>query len=62
MYIQGQIMELHAWTPNFNPNEGNPIVPVWIVIPELPWHFYDREVLSVLLSPIVKVLYLDLAV
>ncbi|XP_070041419.1 UPF0329 protein ECU02_0060-like [Nicotiana tomentosiformis] len=54
-------MELQAWTPIFNPNEDNPIVPVWIVIPELPWHFYYIEVLSVLLSPIGKVLHLDLA-
>ncbi|XP_009600554.1 uncharacterized protein [Nicotiana tomentosiformis] len=61
MYIQGQRMELQVWTPNFNPNEDNPIVPVWIVIPELSWHFYYMEVLSVLLSPIGKVLHLDLA-
>nr|XP_016479403.1 PREDICTED: uncharacterized protein LOC107800694 [Nicotiana tabacum] len=61
MYIQGQRMELQAWTPNFNPNEDNPIVPVWIVIPKLPWYFYYMEALSVLLSPIGKVLHLDLA-
>ncbi|XP_016454163.1 uncharacterized protein LOC107778425 [Nicotiana tabacum] len=54
-------MELQAWTPNFNPNEDNHIIPIWIVIPELPWNFYYREVLSVLLSPIGKVLHLDLA-
>lgn len=61
MYIQGQRMNLQAWTPNFNPNEDNPTVPDWIVIPELPSHFYYRVILSVLLSPIGKVLHLDLA-
>lgn len=61
MYIQGQRMDLQAWTPTFNPTEDNPTVPVWIVIPELLWHFYYRELLSVLLSPISKILHLDLA-
>lgn len=61
IYIQGQRMDLQAWTPNFNPNEDNPTVLVWGVIPELLWHFYYKEVLSVVLSPIGKVLHLDLA-
>lgn len=60
MYIQSQRMELQAWTPNFNPNEDNPIILVWIFIPELPWHFYYMEVLFLLSSPIGKVLHLDL--
>lgn len=54
-------MDLQAWAPNFNPNEDNPIVPIWVVIPKLPWNLYYREVLSVLLSHIGKVLNLDLA-
>lgn len=54
-------MDMQAWTPNFNPNEDNPIVPILIVILELPWHFYYREILSVLLSSICKVLHLELA-
>lgn len=61
IYIQGQRMELQAWTPIFNPNEDNPTVPVWIVILELPWHFYYKEIISVLLSPVGKVLHLDFA-
>ncbi|OIT07450.1 hypothetical protein A4A49_31318 [Nicotiana attenuata] len=61
MYIQGQLMELEAWTPAFKPNEDSPIVPIWVVIPELPWHLYYMEILTPLLSPIGKALYLDLA-
>ncbi|OIT22008.1 hypothetical protein A4A49_34198 [Nicotiana attenuata] len=61
MYIQGQRMNLQAWTPSFKPNEDTPIVLVWVIIPELPWHCNYMEVLSVLLSPIGKILHLDLA-
>ncbi|OIS96896.1 hypothetical protein A4A49_01939 [Nicotiana attenuata] len=60
MYIQGQMMKLEAWTPAFKPNEDSPIVPTWVVIPELPWHLYYMEILTPLLSPIGKALYLDL--
>ncbi|OIT36371.1 hypothetical protein A4A49_01970 [Nicotiana attenuata] len=61
MYIQGQMMRIEAWNPIFKPNEDSPIVPVWIMIPELPWHLYYMEILSPLLSPVVKALFLDLA-
>ncbi|OIT33237.1 hypothetical protein A4A49_26417 [Nicotiana attenuata] len=61
MYIQGQMIKLEAWTPAFKPNEDSPIVPIWVVIPELPWHLYYMEILTPFLSPIGKALYLDLA-
>ncbi|OIT22703.1 hypothetical protein A4A49_30027 [Nicotiana attenuata] len=61
MYIQGQMMKLEAWSPAFKPNEDSPIVPIWVVIQELPWHLYYMEILTPLLSPIGKALYLDLA-
>ncbi|OIT08476.1 hypothetical protein A4A49_52017 [Nicotiana attenuata] len=43
------------------PNEDLPSVPIWVVIPELPCHLYYMEILTPLLSPIGKSLYLDLA-
>ncbi|OIT36808.1 hypothetical protein A4A49_60393, partial [Nicotiana attenuata] len=61
MYIQGQLMRIEAWNPIFKPNEDSPIVPIWIMIPELPWHLYYMEILTPLLSPICKALFLDLA-
>ncbi|OIT33273.1 hypothetical protein A4A49_24576 [Nicotiana attenuata] len=61
MYIQGQMMKLEVWTPLFKPNEASPIVPAWIVILELPWHFYYMEILTPLLSHVGKALFLDLA-
>ncbi|KAG5631558.1 hypothetical protein H5410_003275 [Solanum commersonii] len=46
-------------TPTFRPKEETSIIPIWISLPELPWHCYHRDILSPLLSPIGKVLYLD---
>ncbi|KAH0781472.1 hypothetical protein KY290_001070 [Solanum tuberosum] len=61
MSIAGQVMRIQVWTPNFKPAEETPIVPIWISLPELPWHCYNKEFVTGLLSPIGKVLYLDSA-
>ncbi|KAG5605827.1 hypothetical protein H5410_027319 [Solanum commersonii] len=61
MSIAGQVMRIQVWTPNFKPAEENPIVLIWISLHELPWHCYNKEFVSSLLSPIGKVLYLDFA-
>lgn len=61
MYIDSQLMRLQKWTPTFTPREETPIVPVWVTLPELPWHFYNKEFISALLSPVGKTLYLDTA-
>lgn len=61
MFIQGQRMQLQAWTPTFKANEDSPVIPTWVIVPELPWHLYYMEVFTVLLSPIGKVLHLDVA-
>ncbi|KAK4733015.1 hypothetical protein R3W88_007276 [Solanum pinnatisectum] len=61
MYIAGQPMKLQVWTPNFKPAEETPIVPIWVTLPELPWHCYYMDILTPLLSPIGKALYLDSA-
>lgn len=36
MIIEGKLMRIKAWTPIFTPEEENPIVPVWILLPGLP--------------------------
>ncbi|KAH0652876.1 hypothetical protein KY289_030554 [Solanum tuberosum] len=59
MSIEGQIMRIQAWTLEFNPEEETPIVPIWEALPELPWHCYNKVLLSTLLESIGKVLYLD---
>ncbi|OIT31321.1 hypothetical protein A4A49_31488 [Nicotiana attenuata] len=58
---ESPMMKIEAWTPLFKPHEDSPIVPVWIVIPELPWHLNYTEVLTPLLSHVGKVLFLELA-
>ncbi|KAG5615511.1 hypothetical protein H5410_015335 [Solanum commersonii] len=52
---------IQKWSPTFRPEEETPIVPIWIFLPELPWHCYHKDIFSALLSPIGKVLYLDTA-
>ncbi|KAK4733768.1 hypothetical protein R3W88_008029 [Solanum pinnatisectum] len=61
MFIAGHSMKLQVWTPTFKPAEETPIVPVWVTLPELPWHCYYMDILTPLLSPIGKALYLDSA-
>ncbi|KAG5580300.1 hypothetical protein H5410_050927 [Solanum commersonii] len=59
MSIEDQIIRIQAWTPEFRPEEETRIVPIWVALPELPWHCYNKVLLSTLLEPIGKVLYLD---
>lgn len=61
MTIEGQLMRIQTWTPTFRPDEETPIVPIWISLPELPCHCYNKEFVTALLSPIGKVMYLDAA-
>ncbi|KAH0776722.1 hypothetical protein KY290_008133 [Solanum tuberosum] len=61
MTIEGKLMRIQTWTPNFTPEEETPIVPIWVLLPGLPWHCFKKEFITPLLSPIGKVLYLDTA-
>ncbi|KAH0709369.1 hypothetical protein KY284_010796 [Solanum tuberosum] len=59
MSIDGQLMRIQTWTPEFTPEEETPIVPIWVALPELPWHCYNKVLLTTMLSSIGKVLFLD---
>ncbi|KAH0697936.1 hypothetical protein KY289_015418 [Solanum tuberosum] len=59
MSIEGQIMRIQAWTPEFTPEEETPIVPIWVALPELPWHCYNKVLLTTVLESIGKFMYLD---
>lgn len=61
MYIEGQLIRLQVWTPTFTPMQETPLVPVWAIILELPWHCYYLEVLKPLLASVDKVLFMDMA-
>ncbi|MCD7467558.1 hypothetical protein HAX54_005068 [Datura stramonium] len=36
--FEGQIMWLEKWSPDFKSDEDSPIVPVWVLLPDLPFH------------------------
>jgi len=59
MSIEGKLMRIQTWTPNFRPEEETPIMPVWVLLLDLPWHCYKKQFVTALLSPIGKVLYMD---
>ncbi|KAH0655539.1 hypothetical protein KY285_030421 [Solanum tuberosum] len=58
MNISGKVMRIHVWTPSFKPAKETHIVLIWIFLLELPWHCYNKEFVTGLLSPIGNVLYL----
>uniref|UniRef100_M1D8N9 Ta11-like non-LTR retroelement protein n=1 Tax=Solanum tuberosum TaxID=4113 RepID=M1D8N9_SOLTU len=59
MTIEGKLMRIQAWSPNFRPEEETPIVPIWVLLPGLPWHCFKKEFITPLLESVGKVLYLD---
>ncbi|XP_059289097.1 uncharacterized protein LOC132042593 [Lycium ferocissimum] len=54
--IEGYQIWLQKWTPSFKPEEDIPIVPVWVLLPGLPFHMhnwdYAKQIASVLGTPI----------
>ncbi|KAH0643561.1 hypothetical protein KY285_034325 [Solanum tuberosum] len=56
MNIEGQLMRIQTWTPDFTPEEETPIVPIWMALPELPWHCYNKVLFTTILSSIGKVI------
>ncbi|KAG5606139.1 hypothetical protein H5410_027631 [Solanum commersonii] len=59
MTIEGKLMRIQSWTPNFRPEEETPIVPIWVLLPRLPWHCFKNKFITPLLAFVGKVLYLD---
>ncbi|XP_060190442.1 uncharacterized protein LOC132619608 [Lycium barbarum] len=56
MTIEGMQMWLAKWSPDWRPEIDSPIVPVWVLLPELPFHchasFYIRQILNPIGIPI----------
>ncbi|KAL0317829.1 UNVERIFIED_CONTAM: hypothetical protein Sangu_2197200 [Sesamum angustifolium] len=38
-------MRIFKWSPTFNPNHESSIVPIWVSLPELPAHLFQKEAL-----------------
>ncbi|WMV14246.1 hypothetical protein MTR67_007631 [Solanum verrucosum] len=57
--IGGQQMWLQKWSPNFKPEEDLPIAPVWVLLPNLPFHLHTWHYIKQLVSNIGTPLELD---
>ncbi|XP_031112108.1 uncharacterized protein LOC116016084 [Ipomoea triloba] len=56
--IQGFMMRMLKWTPDFRPDAESPVVPVWIAFEGLPAHLHDKRALysiANLIGPPLKV-------
>ncbi|OIT35226.1 hypothetical protein A4A49_28326 [Nicotiana attenuata] len=54
-------MKILKWTPDFKPEEETPIVPVWILIHQLPWHLFKWNIVSRLVQDVGVAVAPDLA-
>lgn len=43
-YVDGQLMRILKWNPNFHVNRESSRVPVWICLPRLPLQLFNKEV------------------
>ncbi|XP_027060814.2 uncharacterized protein [Coffea arabica] len=54
-------MRVFRWTRDFHVHKESPLVPVWVNLPALPIHFFDKHSLFFILSPVGQPLFLDAA-
>ncbi|XP_027154965.1 uncharacterized protein LOC113755095 [Coffea eugenioides] len=54
-------MRVFCWTREFHINRESSLVSVWVSLPALPIHFYDKHSLFFILSPVGAPLFLDSA-
>ncbi|KAL0297837.1 UNVERIFIED_CONTAM: hypothetical protein Scaly_3081700 [Sesamum calycinum] len=52
-------MRVFKWTPDFNPQIESPIAPVWIRLPALPVHLFEKNALFTIATKIGKPLRMD---
>ncbi|XP_070032995.1 uncharacterized protein [Nicotiana tomentosiformis] len=55
------VMSLEKWITKFKPEPNTTRVPVWITLPDLPWHFYEWDAICRIVDPIGFSLVLDKA-
>ncbi|XP_060200230.1 uncharacterized protein LOC132628470 [Lycium barbarum] len=59
--IEGQVMWYEKWSPNFKPDEDSPIVLVWVLLPELPYHCHSWNYVKHIVEPTGLPLTVDFA-
>ncbi|KAG8362639.1 hypothetical protein BUALT_BualtUnG0055700 [Buddleja alternifolia] len=58
-YFDSFLMRVMKWTHDFDPNEGSPIMPIWIKVLGLRPHWFHKQFLYHVASLIGKPLKLD---
>ncbi|XP_075075277.1 uncharacterized protein LOC142162671 [Nicotiana tabacum] len=59
--IDGMVMWLQKWSPNFKPEEDSPIVPIWFLLLGLPFHCHTWNYVKKILGPLGVPLSMDIA-
>ncbi|VFR02689.1 unnamed protein product [Cuscuta campestris] len=59
--VHGRIMRVTKWSPALSPEIYNPVVLVWISIPDLPIHLHDMRALRLILSHLGNPIMVDLS-
>ncbi|CDP20930.1 unnamed protein product [Coffea canephora] len=54
-------MRVFRWTREFHVLRESSLAPVWVVLPALPIHYFDKHSLFSILSPVGRPLFLDSA-
>ncbi|KAM3360383.1 hypothetical protein P3S68_020095 [Capsicum galapagoense] len=61
METEGQVMWLEKWTQDFKPEKDSPIVPIWVLLPELPFHCHTWNYIKQIVAPVGTPLFMDVA-
>ncbi|XP_060183937.1 uncharacterized protein LOC132613748 [Lycium barbarum] len=59
--IEGHVMWLEKWSPDFKLEEDSPVVPIWVLLPELPFHCHSWHYIKQIVAPLGTPLMMDLA-
>nr|GMD48145.1 TMV resistance protein N-like [Ipomoea batatas] len=52
--VAGKPMRLTRWSPDWRTRKESPLAAVWVELPELPYHLFDRNSLKRLCRPCFK--------
>ncbi|XP_059285094.1 uncharacterized protein LOC132038442 [Lycium ferocissimum] len=61
LHLCGAHMRLQRWTRKFKVAMESTLAPVWVTLPDLPWHYHDWAAIERILEPIGPLIALDKA-
>ncbi|OIT38192.1 hypothetical protein A4A49_16410 [Nicotiana attenuata] len=61
MSISRALMRMFKWSPDFDPNEETSLAPIWVLLPELPFHMFKWDYLRQVLEQIGTPMKEDIA-